>query len=292
MTRDPKKSALERSQSYDTIEVRPIAPALGAEISGVDLSKSLEPAVVEELHRAWLEFEVIFFHDQELTPSQQLRFAKQFGEPLEYPFVRGLEEHPEIVPVVKLEHETVNFGGIWHSDTTYLECPPKASLLYAREVPPVGGDTLFASMTLAYETLSKGLQEMLAPLWALNVADKAETSATRADRIAERPQEGAEATRSAEHPVVRTHPETGRRALYVNTAHTLRFRDMTEEESAPLLEYLYAHQINPEHRCRFTWRKGSLAFWDNRSTQHYPVNDYHGYRREMHRITLAGDPPR
>jgi taurine dioxygenase len=164
------------------------------------------------------------------------------------------------------------------------------SRLLAREVPPAGGDTLFANQYLAYETLSEGLRRVLGGLNAVNSSANADVSRTREDRIRE--QVKTTETFMAEHPVVRTHPETGRKALYVNLAHTARFSGMTEEESAPLLGYLYRHQVKPEFTCRFQWRAGSLAFWDNRCTQHNPVNDYHGYRRVMHRITLAGDKPR
>jgi taurine dioxygenase len=186
----------------------------------------------------------------------------------------------------------VNFGGIWHSDTAYLEEPPMASMLLAREVPPWGGDTLFANMYLAYETLSEGLRRMLEPLTAINSSARADVTRTREDRLKSDAREGAKKEYVAEHPVVRTHPETGRKALYLNVAHTVRFGGMSEEESAPLLAYLFRHQTRPEFSCRLSWRVGSLALWDNRCAQHNPVNDYHGHRRLMHRITLAGDRPR
>jgi taurine dioxygenase len=194
--------------------------------------------------------------------------------------------------VVKLEHERVNFGGIWHSDTAYLDRPPMASLLLAREVPAFGGDTLFANMYLAYDTLSDGMKRMLEGLRAVNSSARADVSRTREDRIRSSGRADARTEYTAEHPVVRTHPETGRKALYVNVAHTARFAGMTEEESAPLLEYLYRHQVRVEHTCRFAWAPGSIAFWDNRCAQHNAVNDYHGFRRRMYRITLAGDAPR
>jgi taurine dioxygenase len=165
-----------------------------------------------------------------------------------------------------------------------------ASMLLAREVPPRGGDTLFANMYLAYETLSEGMKRLLAPLVAVNTSSKADVTRTREDRIKTDGQD-ARQTYEAEHSVVRTHPETGRKALYVNVGHTMRFRGMTDEESAPLLGYLFQHQVRPELTCRFAWRVGSIALWDNRCAQHNPVNDYHGYRRVMHRITLAGDKP-
>ena len=276
-------------RSYRHIQVRPIAGALGAEIEGVDISRPLPNDVVAEIRQAFLDFLVIFVRGQKLTPHGQLAFAQSFGEPMEYPQLRGLPECPLITPVVKLEHERVNFGGIWHSDTTYLERPPMASMLYALETPPYGGDTLFANQYLAYETLSEGYRKMLDGLVGVNSSLKADASRTREDRLRAA---GAEhKALIAEHPVVRTHPETGRKALYVNVGHTTHFKGLTEEESRPLLDYLFRHQVNPEFTCRFQWKPGSLAFWDNRCTQHNPVNDYHGFRRVMHRVTLAGDAP-
>ena len=268
------------------MQVRRIAGALGAEIRGVDLSKQVP---VEEIRAAFLEHGVIFFRDQRLDLAQFMAFARRMGKPVEYPFVKGIEGFPEVIEVKKLEHERHNFGGIWHSDTAYLEEPPMGSMLLAREVPPYGGDTLFASQYLAYEALSEGMRRLLEGLVAINASSKADVTRTREDRVRE---EDKSKEYLAEHPVVRVHPETGRKAIYVNVAHTVRFRGMTEQESAPLLDYLFRHQVNPEFTCRFQWAGGSLAFWDNRCTQHNPVNDYHGHRRVMHRITLAGDRPK
>ncbi len=277
--------------SYQSIEVSPVAGAIGAEIGGVDLAAGLTDAAVAEIRQALLAHLVVFFRDQDLTPADQLAFAERFGRPAEYPFVQGLDDFPLITPVVKLEHETVNFGGIWHSDTVYLAEPPMGTMLYARELPDYGGDTLFANQYLAYETLSAGMRALLDPLVAINTANKADAAETRADRLRDAPKDASAVQTTSEHPVVRTHPETGRKALYVNIGHTLRFKDMTERESAPILEYLFAHQVRPEFTCRFRWRPGSLAFWDNRAAQHNPINDYHGQRRVLHRITLAGDKP-
>ena len=272
------------------LEVKRIAGALGAEIGGVDL-RELGDEEVREIRAAWLEHLVVFFRDQPLTPAQFMAFAQRIGRPIEYPFVKGIAGFPEIIEVKKLEHERVNFGGVWHSDTAYLEEPPMASMLLAREVPPQGGDTLFANMYMAYETLSEGMKRLLGGLRAVNSSSKADASRTREDRIAERGRADARALYEAAHPVVRVHPETGRKALYVNVAHTVRFDGMTEEESAPILTFLYRHQVRPEFTCRFRWQPGSLAFWDNRCAQHNAVNDYAGHRRVMHRITLAGDGP-
>ena len=273
------------------MKVRRISGALGAEVSGIQLAEASDRDIAE-IRRIWLENLVVFFRDQDLSSEQYMAFAKRIGKPVEYPFVKGLPGFPEIIEVKKLEHEKVNFGGVWHSDTAYLEVPPMASMLLAREIPPFGGDTLFANMYLAYESLSDGMKAILEKLTAINSSAKADVTRTREDRIKTDGADGAKKELLAEHPVVRTHPETGRKALYVNFAHTVRFGDMTEQESAPLLQYLFQHQIRPEFTCRFTWQVGSLALWDNRSAQHNPVNDYHGYRRVMHRITLEGDRPR
>jgi taurine dioxygenase len=272
-----------------TITVTPIAGALGAEISGVDLSEPLPDGVVAEIRAAWLQHLVVFFRDQPIRDDAFVAFARRIGTLGRYPFVPGLDANPEIIAVLKEPHETVNFGGIWHSDTAYLEHPPSATLLLAREIPPQGGDTLFANQYLAFETLSRGMQEMLEPLRAVNSSAMADVSKTREDRVqgSDAPVEDFEAS----HPVVRTHPETGRKALYVNVAHTERFDWMTVEESRGLLQYLFAHQVKPELTCRFQWSVGSLALWDNRCCQHNPINDYHGHRRLLHRITLEGDVP-
>lgn len=273
-------------------EVRKLAGNIGAEILGIDLSQDLSDETVAALRAVWLENLVVFFRDQDLPPARFHAFAKTFGETQEYPFVKGLEGFPDIIAVAKLEDETVNFGGVWHSDTTYLEKPPMASMLVAREVPPKGGDTLFANQYLAYETLSDGLKKVLDGLVGVSNSAKADVTRTREDRVKSDGTETAKKNLIARHPVVRTHPETGRKALYVNTAHTTQFDGWTEAESKPLLDFLHEHQIRPEFTCRFAWRVGSLAVWDNRCAQHYPLNDYHGYRRIMHRITLAGDVPR
>ena len=274
------------------LTVRRLAGAIGAEVQGIALSPDLPEEAIARLRRIWLEHGVIFFRDQDLSPQQFLAVARRFGEVVEYPFVKGLPEAPEVIPVVKLEHERVNFGGLWHTDTAYLETPPMATMLIAREVPPYGGDTLFASMYAAYDALSEGMKRLLDGLWAVNSSAKADVTKTREDRLKDSARTDARQVYEAEHPVVRTHPETGRKALYVNTGHTTRFAGMTEEESAPLLEYLFRHQVRPEFTCRFAWQPGSIAFWDNRCCLHNPVNDYHGFRRVMHRVTLAGDRPR
>jgi taurine dioxygenase len=276
----------------NTLDIRPLSGALGAEILGIDLGAEVSDQTIAAIRAAWLEHLVIFFRDQTLEPAQFLNVARRFGEPVEYPFVRGLDGFPQITPVIKLEHEKINFGGLWHSDTAYLEKPPMATMLIARETPSRGGDTLFANMYLAYETLSDGMRRLLDGLTAVNSSAKADVTRTREDRVKDSGTTEAKKEFVAEHPVVRTHPETGRKALYANGGHALRFKDMTVEESAPLLNFLFQHATRPEFTCRFRWEPGSIALWDNRCTQHNPVNDYHGHRRVMHRVTLAGDVPR
>jgi taurine dioxygenase len=273
---------------YRRITVVPIAGALGAEIGGVDLN-DLDDETMAEVRAAWLRHLVVFFRDQDLDSDAFVAFARRVGEPIEYPFVRGFDDHPEIIAVKKLPNETVNFGGIWHSDTVYLDQPPMGTMLIAREIPPTGGDTMFANQYAAYEALSPAMQELLAPLRGVNSSALADVSKTREDRMRDDPEAGR--VFEASHPVVRTHPETGRESLYVNIAHTARFEGMTEDESRPLLQFLFQHQVKPEFTCRFRWEVGSLALWDNRCAQHNPVNDYHGFTRVMHRITLAGDTP-
>ena len=276
---------------YLTLTVRRVAGALGGEVQGIDLRKPLSPEQSADIRQAWNDHLVLFFRDQALTSDQYMAFARTLGTPIEYPFVKGMADHPQIIEVKKLEHERVNFGGIWHSDTTYLERPPMASMLLAHEIPPFGGDTLFANMYMAYETLSPGLRAVLDTLKGVSTSSKADVSKTREDRIRSDGKDEAKKLYEAVHPVVRTHPETGRKSLFVNIAHTDRFEGWTAAESEPLLRMLYDHQVKPEFTCRFVWQVNSIALWDNRCAMHNPINDYHGYRRVMHRITLEGDRP-
>jgi taurine dioxygenase len=283
---------LREMMHYQHISAHPVSGVIGAEISGVDLAITVAPRAVAEIRQALLEYNVVFLRGQELTAEQFLAFAQQLGEPSEYPLLPGLPGYPMITPVVKRENETQNFGGVWHSDTTYLPQPPMATLLLARTVPAVGGDTLFTNMYAAYDTLSDGMKHMLSGLIGVSSSRKADAMRTREDRVSEAGRPNSDAELIGEHPVVRTHPETGRKALYLNIAHTVKFVGMTEEESAPILHYLHQHSVRPEFTCRFSWTVGSMAIWDNRCTMHNPVNDYHGYLRKMDRITLRGDTPR
>jgi taurine dioxygenase len=270
------------------MHVEPLTGSLGAIVTGIDLSAGLSPDEVNELRQVWLQHLVIQIRGQDLTPDQQMAFARQIGEPDTYPFLKGIAELTE---VLKRENETVNFGGIWHSDTTYQPKPPMATMLYAKELPPIGGDTLFANQYAAYESLSEGLADTLASLRAVSKAGNKVVSATREARIDEKGTGTPVDDLSASHPVVRVHPETGRRSLFVNPAHTERFDGWSAQDSAALLQTLFGQQIREEFTCRLKWQVGDLALWDNRCTLHYPVNDYHGHRRLLHRVTLKGDEP-
>lgn len=277
--------------TYQHIQVSPLTPAIGAVISGVDIAQELPAAVIAEIRAAWLEHLVVFFRGQRLTPDRLVAFSKRFGEIGYYPFVAGMAEHPEVVEVLKKEDERINFGGLWHTDTSYLERPPMGSVLYAVQVPPYGGDTLWNNMYLAYDALSPTLQQVLAPLRGVNSAEKPDAAVTRTHRMAESPKDAEAIVTTAAHPIVRTHPETGRRALYCAAAHTMRIDGMTVEESRALLEHLYRVQQREEFGCRWHWQAGDVAFWDNRAAQHNALNDYHGHRRLMHRVTLEGEVP-
>jgi taurine dioxygenase len=283
---------------YRSIIVKPVSGALGAVIEGVDLGGDLDDRTGSGIHRALLDHCVIFFRDQHLTPQQQIAFARRFGTLNVHQFVGAMDDHPELIVVAKNADDKRNFGGGWHTDASYLEQPTLGTVLYAKEVPPYGGDTLFANMYLAYETLSPGLRRLLDGARAIHTArhvygtavpsDYTDRNQLKAMRIV---RGSPEADKETAHPVVRTHPETGRKCLFVNRDFTVRFEDMTSEESRPLLEYLFAHCARPEFTCRFRWEPNSVAFWDNRCVQHYALNDYDGKRRIMHRVAIDGARP-
>lgn len=281
--------------SYQHIEVKPISGACGAVVSGIDLSQDLDDQRLNEVKRAFHENLVIFFHDQDITEEQHKTFGRKFGTLNIHPRYVPLENHPEIIPIRKDPEHTTNVGGIWHQDLTHLENPPLGSILFALEVPSAGGDTMFANQYLAYEALSKGMKDLLDGMVAIhdNLIQSpkvsAEKNSTRSSKLREDLNEEDEP--EMEHPVVVIHPETGRKALYVNSIRTRRFKDMTEEESKPLLNYLVEHSYQPEFTCRFKWRKGSVAFWDNRCLMHFALNDYQGQRRYMNRVTINGKRP-
>ena len=279
-------------EAYRSIEIRPLAPALGAEIGGVDIAAGIDDAQFAELRRAFVDYSVIFLRDQEITPEQHIAFAERWGEINVNRFFKPVESHPLIAEVRKEPEQKANIGSSWHTDHSYDRIPAMGSILYAREVPEVGGDTLFSSMYAAYDALSDGMKKMLAGLRAEHSSRHAfgESAYFDVDRddVGDRLGNTAAATQDALHPVIIRHPLSGRTALYVNGDFTLRFEGWSSEESRPLLDFLYAHAVRGEFTCRFRWQPGSMAIWDNRATQHCALNDYQGQRRLMHRITIDG----
>jgi taurine dioxygenase len=268
------------------LEIQPMSGTTGAEIGGVDLCQPLSDQTVGAIRDVLAEFGVVVFRDQDLTPEQHIAVARRFGEININRFFAHASGYPEIALVSKEPDQTVNIGGGWHTDHSYDERPALGSMLYALEVPPTGGDTMFASMYAAYDALSDGLKQTLSGLRAVH--SSRHVFGTERPGLKGRVGNAELATQDAIHPVVITHPESGKRALYVNPGFTLRFDGWTDDESRPLLSYLYEHAARPEFTCRLRWRNGSLAFWDNRSTWHYALNDYQGQRRLMHRITIEG----
>jgi taurine dioxygenase len=272
------------------IDIRPVAGALGAEIIGLDLAAPLDEQRFGEVRQAFHDYSVIFFRDQSLTPEQHIALARRFGPINVNRFFTPVDGHPEIAEVRKEPGERKNIGEVWHTDHSYDQVPALGSMLLAREVPEYGGDTMFASMYLAYEALSEGLKRTLEPLRAIHSSRQVfgPEAKYHGNDLKGRLHNPELATQDAVHPVVIRHPETGRAALYVNRNFTVGIEGWTAEESAALLGYLYRHGERPEFTCRFRWRNGSLALWDNRCTWHYAINDYHGQRRLMHRITIEG----
>lgn len=274
-----------------SIKLTPASSAVGAFVGGVDLARPLSDETLSDLIRAHAEYGVLFFRDQTLSPGQHIELAEQFGEINVNRFFTPVPDQPKIAEVRKEPDQRTNIGGGWHTDHSYDQVPALGSMLYAREIPEIGGDTLYSSMYAAYEALSDGMKTMLDSLEAVH--SSRHVFGARADRpadLAERLGNQDSATQDAVHPVVITHPRSGRKALYVNPGFTTGFKDWAPEESAPLLRFLYEHAVRPEFTCRFHWEPGSLAFWDNRCTWHNAVNDYHGQRRLLHRITLEGEP--
>ena len=278
-----------------TIETHPIAGSLGAVVTGVDLSRPMDAHTLAELRAALLDHLVIFFRDQDLTPATQLAFARNWGEIHLHPFMTGMPDQPEVLEIRKTPADKRNFGGSWHTDQMFSPKPAMGTMLYAKQVPSVGGDTLFSNQYLAYDALSDGMKRMLSRMNAVCVGDKKRGGISRKDFNAAtiamttvEPPKDVQTT--SVHPVIRTHPETGRKSLYIGN-HVHYFEGMTEAESQPLIDHLRAHSVRPEFTCRFRWQNGSLAFWDNRCTQHFAINDYPAETRVMHRVTVRGDAP-
>ena len=273
------------------IEVVPVSGGVGVEVHNVDIKTGIDAGTFKELRAAFFEHGLIFLRDQDITPVEHIAFAERWGEININRFFPRLDGYDQIATVTKEPDQTTNIGGGWHTDHSYDHVPAMGSILIARETPPVGGDTLFACMYTAYDTLSDGLKQTLEDMKAVHSSRHVfgEQSSYR-DMMKDRFSNPKDATQDAVHPVVITHPESGRKALYVNPGFTLHFDGWTAAESKPLLDYLYAHAVQLEHTTRFQWAPGSIAFWDNRCTWHYALNDYHGTRREMHRITIEGSP--
>ncbi len=271
------------------MRITPLNEIVGCTIEGVALRSANEDQL-RQIHTAWMQYSVVVIKNQKLTPSEQLRFASYFGSPDIYPFLEGLEGHPEITHVLKKPSETENFGGVWHTDTIYLEKPPMASMLYAINVPSNGGDTLFASQYHAYTTLPDKLKSLLKSYKAESRSDLEAVSATRLNRSS-RLNKKASNSFSAIHPMIRTHPETLQKSLYISPAHTCSIQGLNVEDSEALLSELFRHQTQEEHQCRVKWDNGDVALWDNRCLLHLPLNDYQGELRSLHRITLKGGRP-
>ena len=265
--------------TYDTIRVQPIAGALGAEVSGVDLRQPLDDPTLKEIHDAWMVHKVLFFRDQDITVDQHKDFGRRFGELHVHPVLQQMKDqgHPEIV-VLESNAERPYVADGWHSDVTFEQEPPLGSILRAVEVPAAGGDTMWSNMVAAYEALSDPMQRMLSELRAVHGS-----GIFKKKELEERPQ--------TLHPVVRTHPVTGRKGIFVNSAFTTHIADVKAYESRALLAFLFQHVGRPEFTCRFRWSKNVIAMWDNRCTQHRVVSDNLTANRRMERVTIMGDRP-
>lgn len=278
---------------YKTIEVVPISREVGAEISGADIAAGISDQQFDEIRQAFIEYGVIFLRDQVLSPDQHIEFARRWGEININRFFQPVKTHPIIAEVRKDPDQKTNIGAAWHTDHSYDQIPAMGSILYAREVPKLGGDTLFSSMYAACETLSDAMRKTLMSLRAehssRHVFGESALEDRDGDDLAGRFQNAANATQDSVHPVIIRHPLSGRSCLYVNADFTVKFEGWTRDESQPLLDFLYRHARQNEFTCRFQWKKGSMAIWDNRATHHYAMNDYHGELRLMHRITIEGE---
>ena len=273
------------------IEVRAVSGGVGVELANINIGGGLSDTEFATVQENFIRHGLVFMHGQDISPEQHIEFAERFGQINVNRFFPKVAGHEKIAAVTKEKDQKVNIGGGWHTDHSYDQIPALGSILLARETPPVGGDTLFACMYKAYESLSPGLKKTLEGMNAVHSSRHVfgDQSAYRAEM--DGVFENAElATQDAVHPVIITHPESGRKALYVNPGFTLHFEGWTMAESKPLLDYLYQHATLMEHTTRFKWAEGSIAIWDNRCTWHYALNDYHGERREMHRITIEGSP--
>jgi taurine dioxygenase len=271
--------------AYQAIQVEKLTPLIGAEVRGVDLSLPLDERTFKEIHEALIDNQVIFFRDQHLTVEQHTAFGRLFGDLVVHPAAPALVDgHPEILVIHADERSKHVAGEEWHTDVSCDPTPPMGSILYMHELPPVGGDTLFASMYAAYDALSEPMKRLLEPLTAMHEGEHVYRGRYGMD-------ETGKVYPKAEHPVVRTHPVSGRKALYVNRGFTTRIVQLKRHESDAVLQLLYRHIETPEFQCRFRWRVNSVAFWDNRCVQHHAMWDYYPQRRHGHRVTIKGDRP-
>ena len=280
------------------IEVARLPGPVGARVTGVDLSIPMSSEIREQINTSFLEHGLLWFPNQMLSPSQQASFAENFGTLGSYPFVTPLAENDKVVPIIKEPETKMNFGGGWHTDTSYLPKPPGVTILQAIEVPDQGGDTLFADTATAFESLSNGMQSLLLDLTGIYTAELvhgasgAYSKKAGADHPMDYGDTQGVAERKVEHPIIRTHPDTGRRAIYAGLAHCACIKGMTKQESKMILEWINNYSTQPQFVTRLKWQSGSLAMWDNRRLFHYALNDYAGKRRHMHRVILEGETPR
>lgn len=272
-----------------TVRFEPLSAHVGVEAQGIDINR-IGDVEFSELAGALANHGIVFIRGQDVTPEQHIAFARRWGNIDVNAYFPANGGYPEIAEVRKAETQQTNIGGGWHTDHSYDQEPAMGSILIARETPPTGGDTLFCSMGAAFDSLSDGLKNTLRGLRAVHSADHiyaADGLYAQTDQAADL--KGHDMKTHAVHPVVIRHPKSGREILYVNPAFTLHFEGWTVEESMPLLNYLYSVGMREEFHCRVQWAPGSIAIWDNRSTWHYAMNDYHGHRRLMHRITISGE---
>ena len=278
--------------------IQPTPAPLGAEVGDIDIARAVglpaHAAPWPEIHRAFADHKVLFFRDQDLETEQLVAFARHFGPIGRYTFAEPLPDNPDVVAVIKEPYQTSNFGGLWHTDSPYLERPAAATVLYALEIPPEGGDTIWADAVAAFGALETSIAARLMGLHAVHSAGKT-NGAIRADTLQtgsmKAVHEDDMVTLEAIHPLVRTHPVTGERGLFLSPAHTTHIEGLEQSESDALLETLFDHVTQARFSYRFKWTVGTVAIWDNRATLHYPLNDYHGHRRSMLRVTIDGDVP-
>lgn len=280
------------NEPFRRITATPYTGTFGAEISDIDLSR-IDDETYAEIRAALLRYHVIFFRDQDFSPETQTAFARHFGALNRHPYVKPMDGHPDVFRIVKQPQDTHHFGEGWHTDLSYTETPAMGTILYGVEIPEAGGDTMFCSQATAYDALGDSFKEMLSGLKA--VYTNANTYGKDSTRfrlgVSDAMDVQAAMVKDVEHPIIRTHPETGRKSLYLSPLHFSHFAGMTPEQSKPLYDTVLAHATQPEFTCRFRWQTGSVAFWDNRCTMHYAVNDLQGVTRIMQRVTIEGDRP-